>query len=86
MNFKTILMPKVILAKFLSQKNYSYLTFLTFKCGLESLEIVQSEAIEKQLIASPLRSLLQKKHAFYDKDFILFISFIFLVYLLLYEA
>ena len=29
MNFKTILMPKGILAKILSQKSYSYLTFLT---------------------------------------------------------
>ena len=29
MNFKTILMPKVILAKCLSQKNYYYRTYLT---------------------------------------------------------
>ena len=29
MNFKTILMPKVILAEILSQKSLSYLTFLT---------------------------------------------------------
>ena len=29
MNFQTILMPKVILAKFLSQKIYSLVTFLS---------------------------------------------------------
>ena len=40
MNFQTILMPKVILAKFLSQKIYSlgpFLSFLYLSCILEIL-------------------------------------------------
>ena len=44
MNFKTILMPKVILAKFLLQKSYSYLTFLTkvyFNSDLERMKLKQ---------------------------------------------
>ena len=47
MNFKTILMPKVILAKLLSQKSYSSLTFLTYVRFCKSLSQSSVEVVRK---------------------------------------
>ena len=59
MNFKTISMPKGILEKFLSQKSYSYLTFLTFKYALgtrtffnETFQILERYRAHMQAVTS----------------------------------
>ena len=70
MNSKTILMPKVILAKFLSQKSYSSLTFLTWvRFSLVSLVSLVNFAIARGLGVYSVIALFLKSVISYFSDF-----------------